>query len=289
MKGVEVWRRVRLPRSDKEVFVYLASKCGDRGACKVGRKINDIDADERVTLVDETAENQESTAVVTTTAAQDSTAATTVTITPEEITLAQELAALKNVKPKVKGIVLEEPSVPVSVALTKVSTATIEEPSVPVSDALTKVSTATTTTATIPTLRKGFFITELGTPTIRRPSQQPSQTQVQDKGEGKMIKPEPMKRKKPKDLKNKSFDSIQKMFDRALKRVNTFVDFRTELAEGKEKRAGTELEQEVAKKQKMDEDKDTAKLKSLMEVIPEKEEVAINAIPLATKPPTIID
>ncbi|GJR08855.1 hypothetical protein Tco_0791507 [Tanacetum coccineum] len=45
--------------------------------------------------------------------------------------------------------------------------------------------------------------------------------------------------KKPKDLKNKSFDSIQKMFDRAFKRVNTFVDFRIDLVEGSSKRAGT--------------------------------------------------
>ncbi|GJY74151.1 hypothetical protein Tco_0478582, partial [Tanacetum coccineum] len=43
------------------------------------------------------------------------------------------------------------------------------------------------------------------------------------------------------DLKLKEFDSIQEMFDRAFKRVNTFKDFRIELVEGKEKRAGTEL------------------------------------------------
>ncbi|GKB17243.1 hypothetical protein Tco_0851166, partial [Tanacetum coccineum] len=41
--------------------------------------------------------------------AQVSTAATTVTITTEEITLAQELEALKTLKPKVKGIVFQEP------------------------------------------------------------------------------------------------------------------------------------------------------------------------------------
>ncbi|GJU70835.1 hypothetical protein Tco_1262240 [Tanacetum coccineum] len=41
--------------------------------------------------------------------------------------------------------------------------------------------------------------------------------------------PEEYGKKKPKDLKNKSFDSIQKMFDRAFKRVNTFVDFKTDL------------------------------------------------------------
>nr|GEY80779.1 hypothetical protein [Tanacetum cinerariifolium] len=76
------------------------------------------------------------------------------------------------------------------------------------------------------------------------------------------------------DLKNKSFDSILKMFDRAFKRVNTFVDFRTELVEESSKkaeakameqeslkRAGTKIEQESYKKQKIDDDKDTSKLK----------------------------
>nr|GEW71951.1 hypothetical protein [Tanacetum cinerariifolium] len=37
------------------------------------------------------------------------------------------------------------------------------------------------------------------------------------------------------------------MFDKAFKRVNTFEDFKTELVKGKEKRAGTELEQEITK------------------------------------------
>ncbi|GJV43114.1 hypothetical protein Tco_1427650 [Tanacetum coccineum] len=60
-----------------------------------------------------------------------------------------------------------------------------------------------------------------------------------------------MEGKKPKDLKNKSFDSIQKMFDIAFKRVNTFVDFRIDLVEGSSKRAGEELVQENAKKQKL--------------------------------------
>ncbi|GJZ21348.1 hypothetical protein Tco_0558387 [Tanacetum coccineum] len=98
-----------------------------------------------------------------------------------------------------------------------------------------------------------------------------------------------MKGKKPKDLKNKSFDSIQKMFDRAFKRVNTFVDFRTDLVEGSSKRAKEELEQESSKKQKVDDDKETVELKSLMEVIPDEEEVALDAIPLAVKSPSIVD
>ncbi|GKG55962.1 hypothetical protein Tco_0574856, partial [Tanacetum coccineum] len=46
-------------------------------------------------------------------------------------------------------------------------------------------------------------------------------------------------------------------------RVNTFVDYKTELVEGSKKRAkdstkraGTEVEQEVPKKQKVDDDKE---------------------------------
>ncbi|GKA84471.1 hypothetical protein Tco_0806066 [Tanacetum coccineum] len=59
--------------------------------------------------------------------------------------------------------------------------------------------------------------------------------------------------------------------------------------ESSSKRAGTELEQESIKKQKVDEDKETAELQRLIEVVPDKEEVAIDAIPLETKPPSIVD
>ncbi|GJT13231.1 hypothetical protein Tco_0860273 [Tanacetum coccineum] len=107
---------------------------------------------------------------------------------------------------------------------------------------------------------------------------------------------------KHNQLKNKSFDDIQKLFDKAMKRVNTFVDIDTELVEGSEvraeaeiaqesssNRAGIKLEQESIKKQKVDEDKEIAELQRLIEVVPDKEEVAIDAIPLATKPPSIVD
>ncbi|GJW17355.1 hypothetical protein Tco_0024791 [Tanacetum coccineum] len=68
---------------------------------------------------------------------------------------------------------------------------------------------------------------------------------------------------KPKDLKNKSFANIQDLFDKAMKRVNTFVYMDTELVkesskkaeaeiaqESSSKRAGEALEQESSKKQK---------------------------------------
>ncbi|GJR73479.1 hypothetical protein Tco_0085844 [Tanacetum coccineum] len=97
-------------------------------ASKQGR-INAIDADEEITLVsvqddadkemfDVDALNGEEVFVAgqnenvveeVVDVAQVSTAATTVTITTEEITLAQALEALKTSKPKVKGIVFQEP------------------------------------------------------------------------------------------------------------------------------------------------------------------------------------
>ncbi|GJU13478.1 putative ribonuclease H-like domain-containing protein [Tanacetum coccineum] len=59
-------------------------------------------------------------------------------------------------------------------------------------------------------------------------------------------------------LKFKDFDVIQKIFDKAFKRVNTFDDYTTEL------------------------------LEELMQIIPDEEEVAIDAIPLAVKSPKIV-
>ncbi|GJU93155.1 hypothetical protein Tco_1317911 [Tanacetum coccineum] len=101
---------------------------------------------------------------------------------------------------------------------------------------------------------------------------------------------------KNKDLKSKDFDSIKELFNKALKRVNMFVDFRTELVEGSSKRAGIELEQEVTKKQKVDNvqetvevdnDQEAAKIKELMKIVSEEEEVEIDDIPLDVKPPSI--
>ncbi|GJT33253.1 hypothetical protein Tco_0923672 [Tanacetum coccineum] len=107
---------------------------------------------------------------------------------------------------------------------------------------------------------------------------------------------------KQSQLKNKSFAEIQKLFDKAMIRVNMLVDMDTELVkenlkkveaemaqESSSKRAGDELEQEPLKKQKMEDNKETTELQSMMEVIPNEEEVAVDAIPLATKPPSIVD
>ncbi|GJR21010.1 hypothetical protein Tco_0969537 [Tanacetum coccineum] len=99
-----------------------------------------------------------------------------------------------------------------------------------------------------------------------------------------------MEQWKPKSLKNKSFAYIQELFDKAMKRVNTFVDYRTELVEESFKKAETKLVEESSKKQKLEEDKESKELKQCLEIITDdRDDVTINATPLSTKSPTIVD
>ncbi|GJZ91661.1 putative ribonuclease H-like domain-containing protein [Tanacetum coccineum] len=117
---------------------------------------------------------------------------------------------------------------------------------------------------------------------------------------------------KHNQLKSKSYEEIQKMFDNEIRRVNTFIPIDSEKAESDKekakgsrkkmlgrKRAGKEQQQESFKKQRMEEDKETdeveeveeddeAKLKKHL-VIKKEDDIAIDVIPLATKPPVIID
>ncbi|GJT69091.1 hypothetical protein Tco_1028377 [Tanacetum coccineum] len=124
---------------------------------------------------------------------------------------------------------------------------------------------------------------------------------------------------KHKQLKGKSYDEIQKLFDKEMKRVNTFVAMSSEAQESNEKkvegseektkssrkkmlgrkRVGKEQQQESSKRQKMKDDKetdeheeveadDTDELKKHL-VIVKDDDIAIDAIPLATKPPVIVD
>ncbi|GKC65180.1 hypothetical protein Tco_1097778 [Tanacetum coccineum] len=106
---------------------------------------------------------------------------------------------------------------------------------------------------------------------------------------------------KHSQLKNKSFAEIPKLFDKAMTRVNMFVDKDTELVkenskkakaemaeESSSKRVGEELEQEPTKKQKVDKDKERKYFQQCFELVTE-EDVAINVIPLATKPAPIVN
>ncbi|GKA93823.1 hypothetical protein Tco_0815809 [Tanacetum coccineum] len=93
-----------------------------------------------------------------------------------------------------------------------------------------------------------------------------------------------------KQLKGKSFDEIQKLFDKEMKRVNTFMAMGSEVQESKEKKVeGSEetakgsrkkmLKRKGARKEKHQRNKEWRKTKN----------IAIDAIPLATKLPVIVD
>ncbi|GJX74492.1 hypothetical protein Tco_0313087 [Tanacetum coccineum] len=107
---------------------------------------------------------------------------------------------------------------------------------------------------------------------------------------------------KHSQLKSKSYDEIQKLFDKEMKRVNTFVDMNSEVVKGSEtrtkessKRVEDELESDMSKKQKIDEhvevkkdDQEDAEMKRHIEIVKD-DDVTIDAIPLATKPPVIFE
>ncbi|GJR19491.1 hypothetical protein Tco_0968018 [Tanacetum coccineum] len=63
----------------------------------------------------------------------------------------------------------------------------------------------------------------------------------------------------------------------------------TRAEESSSKRACIELEQERIKKQKIDDDQEEADMKKHMAIVVDEEEIAVDAIPLVTKPPIIID
>ncbi|GJY42780.1 hypothetical protein Tco_0430993 [Tanacetum coccineum] len=99
---------------------------------------------------------------------------------------------------------------------------------------------------------------------------------------------------KYKQLKGKSYVEIQELFDKEMKRVNTFVAMSSEAQESNEKKV-----EESPKKQKIEDDKetdeheeveadDTDELKKHL-VIVKDDEIAIDAIPLATKPPVSVE
>ncbi|GKA67960.1 hypothetical protein Tco_0767877 [Tanacetum coccineum] len=354
-------------------------------ASKQGRKIDDIDQDAKVTLVDETqgryddaqmfdtdvfnceevfvTEQSEKVVKEVVSTAKVSAAAT---ITTEEITLAQALAELSSVKPK---LVVQEPVQ---------STTTTTPSTIPKAKSITfrdpDESTTRTTLTSIPLNIKDKGKAKMTEPEkplkmkeqIRLDEERTFKLQVEEEEQARleMIEAdrllaerlqareqdeltdeekarlfiEPLekrkkhfaplrvqdKRNKPPtkaqkkstmstylkhmagykqgQLKNKSFVEIQKLFDKAMKRVNMFVDMDTKLVkesskkakaemaqESSSKRACDELKPEKEKKQKTDDDQEEAEMKKLIKVIPDDEEVAIDAIPLATKPPSIVD
>ncbi|GJT51920.1 hypothetical protein Tco_0978077, partial [Tanacetum coccineum] len=248
-------------------------------ASKQGRKITDIDADKEEVEVEKVVSIAEVT-----------TASATTTLV-EELTLAQTLIEIKAAKPK----------------------------------AVTTAATTTTTVVTRPKAR-GAVVQEPSEFTTTISPSQPSQLlQAKDKGNAKMVeleiplkkkdqilideeiaqklqeelqaeleKEERLRRQKEEDANIIEWDNIQAMMDADYEltaRLQAQDETRTE---GSSKRVGEELdESENIKKQKLDENveaevDDDVEMKKHMEIVPD-DEVAIDATPLSTKPPIIVD
>ncbi|GKD14034.1 Toll/interleukin-1 receptor domain-containing protein [Tanacetum coccineum] len=114
-------------------------------------------------------------------------------------------------------------------------------------------------------------------------------------------------------LKNKSYEEIKKAFDKTMGWINNFKPMDSEEVKSSEKkvegsrkksiskkRAGNDQKQESSKRQRMEDDKETdeheevdeddkAEMKKHMEIVQDDEEIAIDVIPLATKPPMIVE
>ncbi|GJY95954.1 hypothetical protein Tco_0512315 [Tanacetum coccineum] len=113
------------------------------------------------------------------------TTTTTTTITDVEMTLAQALAELKSAKPKADKVVIQEP----------------EQGTTTPTLTTTRTDLTTITAVSIRPRAKGFVIHEQEKePTRIVSSQQPSHVKVQDKGKGKMVEPEHVKKMSKKDL-----------------------------------------------------------------------------------------
>ncbi|GJR21904.1 hypothetical protein Tco_0970431 [Tanacetum coccineum] len=346
-------RLYKVGRSARVVSSDEASLGDQEDASKQGRKIDDIDKDAEITLVDETQGSEvtnkagkkrniiEEAVAVTDVVTIPVSAAT---ITNVKLTLAQTLVELKSARPKTKGFVMQEPSestptislqLPSQVkgqGLKDKGKAKMIEPEKPLKkkdqikfdeeealriqaefdeeDRLAREKAQQVKEANIAwddiqaKIDADYQLAE------RLQAQEQQELTIEEKStlfvqllekrkkhfDAKRAKEQRnrpptraqqrsimctylknMTEWKPKDLKNKSFANIQGLFDKAMKRVNTFIDMDTELVESSEVRA------------EGNEDKETAELQSLMEVIPDKEEVAVDAIPLASKPPSIVN
>ncbi|GJT49474.1 hypothetical protein Tco_0975631 [Tanacetum coccineum] len=269
---------------------------------KRGRKIEDLDADAEVTLVNETQEMNDDNLKFDTGVLEE-----------------QEIKFEKVVEEPVVSVATTTKSIPVSTA----EVVTTSSASVVIPDELTlaqtlieiktakpkPVTTAATTVTSVRPRAKGiiFHDQEEQVPASTKifSSSQSQLPQVKDKGKGKLVEPKVPLKKKDQSVEEQSYDEIQKLFDKEMKRENTFMEMNSKVVKGSEtrteessKRAGDEFSSvlDKSKKQKIDEHVEAEKydhleeeeMKRHMEIVQDEEEIAIDAIPLATKPPMIV-
>nr|GEW65265.1 ribonuclease H-like domain, reverse transcriptase, RNA-dependent DNA polymerase [Tanacetum cinerariifolium] len=229
--------------------------------------IIDVTTGENVEQSTKVVEKEVSTAVPVTTAgkvvttAEDvkvTTAATTLQISKDELTLDQTLIEIKEAKPKAKGFIVQEPS--------EFRTTSSSQPSqlLQAKDKAQKLQTEEQEKLTDAEKARLFMeLLENRRKFFARKREIEKRNRPPTKAQKRNLMCTYLKNMdgwKPKSLKKKSFDEIQKLFDSVIKKVNTFVDMNTEIVEerskktqaevteGSSKRAGDKLEQENAKR-----------------------------------------
>ncbi|GJZ56170.1 hypothetical protein Tco_0611363 [Tanacetum coccineum] len=285
-------------------------------ASKQGRRINVIDADKDITLVNDQDDaimfgvnDLDGDEVIVDNVDVVKTAEET-TITNVEITLAQAMAKLKSAKPKAvkdkgKGIMIEEPVVEQVKPIKRLEQIRLdeelafklqaeEEEEEEEEERLAREKAHQTKEANIAWDNIQVKI-EVDYQLAQRLQAQ-EQEELTDEEKARLFvqflkqrrkyyaaKRGEEKRNRP-PIRAQQRSIITELVEQSSKKAEAEI-----AQENSSKRAGDKLEQENAKKQKVDDDKETTELQSLMEIVSNKEEVAIDVVPLATKPPTIID
>ncbi|GJT28412.1 hypothetical protein Tco_0908687 [Tanacetum coccineum] len=330
-------RLYKVDRSARIVSSDEASLGDQEDASKQGRKIDDIDKDAKITLVDETQGRHGDDIMFDVISTASIIPVSATSLTNVEITLAQALAELKSSKPTTAASTSPRSKGPVIHEEEQVTTPT--------------VSSQQPSHAKIQDKGKAKMIEPEHVKKLSEKYQLKLDEEVAQRLQAEFDEQERIKREKAeKEAKvnialKETWDDIQAKIDadfllakrlQAIEQEELTIEerailfqqllekrrnhFATKRAEEKTNKPPTraqqrsimctylknmegwkpkdlksksfardELEQESVKKQKVDKDKETIELKSLMQVIPDKEEVAIDAIRLATKPPTIVD
>ncbi|GKC53240.1 hypothetical protein Tco_1075985 [Tanacetum coccineum] len=262
VEKLEKKKRSRTHRLKRLYKVSLSAKVissDDEGlddhkdASKQGRIIDNIDADEGVTLVDETQgrNDEEMFNRVTTAGEVVTTISTAATITSEEFTLAQALMEIKTSNPKAKGIIFKESSestttTPTPIVTPQQSSQVKDKAKIEADQLLAKILQEREQEELTIEERSKLFqqLLEKKRKFFEAKRAEEKRNKPPTKAQQRSIMCTYLKNMagyKQSQLKNKSFAKIQNLFDKAMTRVNMFVDMETQLVKESSKKAEAEM------------------------------------------------
>ncbi|GKD53816.1 hypothetical protein Tco_1287203, partial [Tanacetum coccineum] len=298
----------RIKDIDVDVEVTLVNETLERQDEDLMFDTRVLDDDEvfvDVTTVEKEEQSTKTGEAVTTAGVEDS-AAPTIPTTVEE-TLAQTLMEIKAAKPKAKGIVFHDMEKQVSKPTVSITQPSIidkgkgimQEPERPLTkkdqvalDRLLPERLQTREREELTDEEKGKLLMELMEKrrkhfaTLRAAEKRNRPPTKAYKRSQMSTYLKHMGGYKHKQLMGKSYDEIQELFDKEIKRVNTFVAMSSETQESNEKKVEDD-DKETDEHEEVEAD-DTAKLKKHL-VIKKYDDIATDVIPLSTKPPVIVD